>query len=77
MKIGIDLFDFFIVLMSFVVTIAILEMTFDSNSNEQIKQLKQSNMEIQQECEVYRNRNQELENMIEESGLVVDNCECR
>lgn len=43
---------------------------------EQIKQLEQSNVELQQECEVYRNRNQELENIIEESGLVVDNCEC-
>lgn len=77
MKIGIDLFDFFIVLISFVMTIAILEMTFDSNSNEQIKQLKQSLTEQIQECEVYRNRCLELENIIESCGLVVDNCECR
>lgn len=46
-------------------------------NDEQIKQLKQSNVEIQQECEVYRNRCLELENMLEECGLVVDNCECR
>ena len=46
-------------------------------NDEQIKQLKQSNVEIQQECEVYRNRCLELENIIEGTGLVVDNCECR
>lgn len=44
---------------------------------EQIKQLKQSNIEIQQECEVYRNRCLKLENMLEGTGLVVDNCECK
>ena len=43
---------------------------------DHIKQLKQSNIEIQQECEVYRNRCLEYENMMIENGLVVDNCEC-
>lgn len=55
-----------------------------TGKDEEIKQLKQSNIEITQECEVYRNRSQEYENrcleleeMLEECGLVVDNCECR
>ena len=53
-------------------------------NDEQIKQLKQSNIEITQECEVYKNRSAEyenrcleLENMLESCGLIVDNCECR
>lgn len=46
-------------------------------NDEQIKQLKQSNIQITQECEVYRNRCLEYENMMIKSGLVVDNCECR
>jgi len=58
------------------VTLACL-VTDYHEQDEQIKQLKQSNVEIQQECEVYRNRCLELENMLEECGLVVDNCECR
>ena len=65
------------------VTLACL-VTDYHEQDEQIKQLKQSNVEIQQECEVYRNRSQEyedrcleLENIIEGCGLVVDNCECR
>ena len=38
--------------------------------SEEIKQLKQSNIEIQQECEVYRNRSLELENIIE--GIIAN-----
>lgn len=58
------------------VTLACL-VTDYHEQDEQIKQLKQSNVEIQQECEVYRSRCLELENIIEGTGLVVDNCECR
>lgn len=48
-----------------------------TGKDEEIKQLKQSNTELTQECEVYRNRCLELENIIEGTGLVIDNCECR
>lgn len=65
------------------VTLACL-VTDYHEQDEQIKQLKQSNVEIQQECEVYKNRSAEyenrcleLENIIEAAGVVIDNCECR
>ena len=41
-----------------------------------IQILKQSNVEQQQEKEVYITRTQELENIIKDSGIVVDDCEC-
>lgn len=66
----------FLVLAIGVVAIGIAETMYSGASNEEIKQLKQSNIEIQQECEVYRNRCLKLENMLEGTGLVVDNCEC-
>lgn len=43
---------------------------------EQIKQLKQNNIEQIEEKEVYRNRCKMLEDLFEGSGLVVDECEC-
>ena len=85
---NIDFFDFFmgLGLCVLVVTPLLIEITdnLKQNESEQIKQLKQSNIEITQECEVYKNRSEEyenrcleLENIIEGTGLVVDNCECR
>ena len=41
-----------------------------------IQFLKQSNVEQQQEKEYYITRTQELENIIKDSGIVVDECEC-
>jgi len=41
-----------------------------------IQFLKQSNVEQQQEKEYYITRTQELENIIKDSGIVVDDCEC-
>lgn len=74
----------FLVLAIGVVAIGVAEIMYSGASNEEIKQLKQSDVEIQQECEVYRNRCKEyenrcleLENILEGTGLVVDNCECR
>ncbi len=43
---------------------------------EQIKQLRQNSYEQMEEKEVYRNRCRMLEELIEGSGLVVDDCEC-
>ena len=78
---NIDWFEILIGLVFLVMAIGVAVMgvvgtMYDGASNEEIKQLKQSNVELQQECEVYRNRSLELENIIVESGLVVDNCEC-
>lgn len=63
----------FIVYVVIVTTLMIMMINLDT---EQIKQLEQSNVELTQECELYKNRSQELENIIEESGLAVDNCDC-
>ena len=41
-----------------------------------IQFLKQSNVEQQQEKEYYITRTQELENIIKDTGIVVDECEC-
>ena len=43
---------------------------------EQIKQLRQNSYEQMEEKEVYRNRCRMLEDLIEGSGMVVDDCEC-
>ncbi len=78
----IDWIDFFmgIGLCILIATLLLIEIIDNSKQNEtqteQINQLKQSNIEIQQECEVYKSRCSKLENMIEGTGLVVDNCEC-
>ncbi len=42
---------------------------------EQIKQLKQNNIEQMEEKEVYRNRCRMLEDFINQNGLI-DECEC-
>lgn len=42
-----------------------------------IKELKQNNIEQAEEKEVYRNKCKMLEDILEGSGLVVDECECR
>lgn len=44
--------------------------------DEYIKQLEQNNAEQAEEKQVYINRCKMLEDMLEESGLVVDDCEC-
>lgn len=44
---------------------------------EQIKLLKQNNIEQNEEKEVYMNRCKMLEDLISENGLVLDNCECK
>lgn len=74
----IDLSDIseFVFLILVAVALIILCFRVNVDDREEIKQLKQSVIEQKQEVESYRNRNQELENIIEESGLVVDNCEC-
>ncbi len=64
----------FLVLVSIALIILCFRVNFDDR--EEIKQLKQSVVEQKQEAESYRNRSQELENMIEESGLIMDYCEC-
>ncbi len=71
----------FIVYVVIVTTLMIMMINLDT---EQIKQLEQSNVELTQECELYKNRSAEYENrcleleeMLEGTGLVVDNCECR
>ncbi len=66
-----------ILLIIYVVIVTTLMIMMINLDTEKIKQLKQSNIEIQQKCEVYRNRCLKLENMLEGTGLVVDNCECR
>lgn len=66
-----------ILLIIYVVIVTTLMIMMINLDTEKIKQLKQSNIEIQQECEVYRNRCLKLENMLEGTGLVVDNCECK
>lgn len=43
---------------------------------EQIRQLKQNNIEQIEEKEVYRNKCKMLEDLINESGLAIDYCEC-
>lgn len=43
---------------------------------EQIKQLRQNSYEQMEEKEVYRNRCRMLEELVEGSGMVVDDCEC-
>lgn len=60
------------------VAVALIILCFRVNidDREEIKQLKQSVVEQKQETESYRNRSQELENMIEENGLIMDYCEC-
>ena len=45
--------------------------------SEQIKQLEQNNAEQAEEKEYYITRTQQLENLLEESGLIVDDGECR
>ncbi len=75
-NIDLTLTCFISMIIPILVTLACL-VTDYHEQDEQIKQLKQSNVEIQQECEVYRNRCLELENIIEGTGLVVDNCECK
>lgn len=74
----IDLSDIaeFIFLILVAVALIILCFRVNVDDREEIKQLKQSVVEQKQEAESYRNRSLELENMLEESGLVVDNCEC-
>lgn len=42
-----------------------------------IQFLKQSNVEQQQEKEVYIEKYKKLEKMLVDSGQVVDNCECK
>ena len=78
---NIDWFEILIGLVFLVMAIGVAAMgiigtMYDGASNEEIKQLKQSVVEQKQEAESYRNRSLELENIIEESDLVVDNCEC-
>ena len=48
----------------------------NNEKEEQIKQLKQNNIEQIEEKKVYRNRCKMLEDLIKGSGLVVDDCEC-
>lgn len=66
----------FVFLILVAVALIILCFRVNVEDREEIKQLKQSVVEQKQEAESYRNRSLELENIIEESGLVVDNCEC-
>lgn len=66
----------FVFLILVAVALIILCFRVNVDDREEIKQLKQSVVEQKQEAESYRNRSLELENMLEESGLVVDNCEC-
>ncbi len=44
---------------------------------EQIKQLKQNNIEQAEEKAVYINRCEMLEDLINERGLAIDNCDCK
>lgn len=48
-----------------------------NQKEEQIKQLKQNNIEQAEEKEVYINRCKMLEDLINERGLAVDNCDCK
>lgn len=66
----------FIFLILVAIALIILCLRVNVDDREEIKQLKQSVVEQKQETESYRNRSLELENIIEESDLVVDNCEC-
>lgn len=45
-------------------------------NTDYINQLEQNNIEQIEEKEVYRNRCKMLEDLLEGSGLVVDDCEC-
>ena len=74
----IDLSDIaeFIFLILVAIALIILCLRVNVDDREEIKQLKQSVVEQKQEAESYRNRSQELENMIEENGLIMDYCEC-
>ena len=51
-------------------------MTDEKEQSDYIKQLEQNNFEQIEEKEYYRERSQELENIILDSGIVVDDCEC-
>lgn len=75
----IDFVEFFMGLVYVIIVIGvfILPTIFAYKSNEQIKQLEQNNSEQAEEKEYYINRCKMLENLLEESGLVVDECECR
>ena len=44
--------------------------------DDYIKQLEQNNFEQIEEKEYYITRTQELENILLDSGIVVDECEC-
>ena len=49
----------------------------NNQKNERINQLEQNNIEQAEEKEVYINRCKMLEDLLEGSGLVVDDCEYR
>lgn len=74
----IDFVEFFMGLVCVIIAIGlfILPTIFEYESNEQIKQLEQNNAEQEEEKEYYITRTQQLENLLEGSGLVVDDCEC-
>lgn len=61
------------------IVIAILALinTDNEKTEDYIHQLEQSLVEQIQEKECYIERTKQLENIIEGTGLVVDNCECR
>lgn len=51
-------------------------MTDEKGQSDYIKQLEQNNAEQIEEKEYYITRTQELENILLDSGIVVDDCEC-
>lgn len=63
-----------VVINSVVLVLQIANIMFGQSDKNQF--LEQSNVEQQQEKEYYITRTQELENIIKDSGIVVDDCEC-
>ena len=63
-----------VLIINFILIFEMANIMFGQSAKIQF--LKQSNVEQQQEKEVYITRTQELENIIKDSGIVVDECEC-
>ena len=78
-KIEIELWIYIFMLIGLLVgTCTILYANSINNQKEKyIKELKQNNIEQAEEKEVYINRCKMLEDLIEGSGLVADECECK
>ena len=61
----------------FFIIVVLVMMLQIKKDREKIELLQQNNYEQIEEKEVYRNRCKMLEDLIEGSGLVIDECECR